>query len=160
MSAQAILPMGGFYQFGYVTREIEPALATLGAMFGISKVRRRRSSEWMETAHAWTGRTMIEVIAPGEDAPPLFTQYLPARAGVLQLHHLGHRIETAGDWAYLEQAIHDHQLEVPFAGSLMDGQLHYAYVDTRAALGIYTEYVCLSGAALRIYDDVPQSHCG
>ena len=39
----------------------------------------------------------------------------------------------------------------------MDGQLNYLNVDTRAATGVYSEYVYLTGAATSLYDDVPRN---
>lgn len=40
-------------------------------------------------------------------------------------------------------------------GAVMDGHLRFVYVDTLVDLGIYLEYVCLTGPALSLCDDVP-----
>ena len=152
-----ILPMGNFYQFGYLASDIDAAERSLGELYGITKVRRKRASEWMETLHAWTGDTMVEVIVCGPGAPSIYTnQPLPV-AGNLMLHHLGRRILDEGTWHQMEQAARQRGLCTEMMGSVMNGQLRYAYVDTRAMLGVYTEYVMLSGDALHIYDDVPQN---
>lgn len=151
------LPMGGFYQFGYVTRDLDAATALLRDRYGVACYRRARPSDWMETAHAWTGTSMIEVIAPGEGAPALYLDYLPSEAGTVRLHHLGRRIDSVEDWAVLEDAIRASGLDMPFGGAAMGGDLRFAYVDTRADLGIYSEYVCLTGAAAALYDDIPHN---
>jgi hypothetical protein len=109
----------------------------------------------MRTAHAYAGQSMIEIIAVGEEAPALYRDHLPGD-GIARLHHLGYRIADPAGWEALEQAISASGLAAPMKGAVMDGHLRYAYVDTRADLGIYTEYVCLTGPAERIYDDVPR----
>lgn len=152
-----VLPMGHFYQFGYLSRDIDAAAAALRDRFGITQVRRKRSSEWMETLHAWTGDTMVEVIVCGEGAPALYTDFPLPPAGDLVLHHLGRRIMDEETWAGMERVAASQGLVTEMMGSVMNGQLRYAYVDTRRMLGLYTEYVMLSGDALRIYDDVPQN---
>lgn len=152
-----ILPMGNFYQFGYLASDIEAAAVSLRERFGISKARRKRSAAWMETLHAWTGDTMVEVIVCSEGAPSLYTSCTLPSQGDLLLHHLGRRIMDAAAWASMERAVAAHGIATEMVGSVLDGQLRYAYVDTRAMLGLYTEYVMLTGAALGMYDDVPQN---
>ncbi|QTH22620.1 VOC family protein [Rhizorhabdus wittichii] len=151
----AALPLTGFYQFGFVTRDLDAATARLGERYGIARFRRKQANPWMQTAHAWAGDTMIEIIAVNAEAPPLYRDHLPDD-GIARLHHLGYRIADQAGWAALEEAISASGLAVPMKGAVMDGHLRYAYVDTRADLGIYTEYVCLTGPAERIYDDVPR----
>ena len=56
----------------------------------------------------------------------------------------------------MELAVVANRLDTPLSGSVMDGGLRYAYVDTRPMLGVYSEHVMLSGDALAIYDDVPR----
>lgn len=150
------LPLTDFYQLGFVTRDLGRATELLGGRYGIRRFRRKRANDWMESAHAFAGETMIELIAVGEGAPPLYTAHLPADE-TARLHHLGYRIPDTASWERLESAIAGSGLATPLKGAAMDGHLRYAYVDTRADLGIYTEYVCLTGAAERIYDDVPRN---
>jgi hypothetical protein len=152
----AMLPLGGLYQLGFVTRDLDAAMALLGDRYGIARFRRRRVNAWMETAHAYAGTTMIELIAVGDDAPPLYRDHVSAD-DTARLHHLGHRIADVAGWEKLETALAESGLAVPMKGAAMDGHLRYAYVETRADLGIYTEYVWLTGPAEAIYDDVPRN---
>lgn len=152
----ATLPLGSLFQLGFVARDLDVAMARLGERYGIARFRRRQTNAWMETAHAYAGSTMIELIAIGDDAPALYRDHIPADGGGARLHHLGHRIDIA-DWEQLESALLESGLAVPMKGAVMDGHLRYAYVDTRADLGLYTEYVCLTGPAEAIYDDVPRN---
>ncbi|MDD3798462.1 MAG: hypothetical protein PHE36_04705 [Novosphingobium sp.] len=156
-TAPGSLTLGGFYQFGYVTREMDPALDLLGARYGVKRFQRIRLGEAMETAYAWTGRTMIEVIAAGEGAHPLYYDHVPEEPGILRLHHLGYRIGTREEWNRLQETIVRLGLEVPHKDTFYDGELSFTYVDTRAELGIYSEYVIMTGAAEHVYDEVPQN---
>jgi len=112
----------------------------------------------IEALHAWTGDTQIEVLQLGEGAPRMYLDYVPAAAGGLRLQHLGRYIDTLKEWESLERAVTQAGFDTPLRGNAMDGQLRALYVDTRDLLGIYSEYVYLSGAALKLYDDVPQNY--
>ena len=157
MSTASVLPLSGFYQFGYVTRDLDAAIETLRDQFGISRYRRKFNAPWMEAVHAWTGDSQIEVVQLGEGAPGFYHGYIPDEPGVLRLHHLGRRIDTPEQWAELERAIVAGGFDTPLKDVVMDGHLRLAFVDTRALLGIYSEYVCFTGPALNIYDDVPHN---
>jgi hypothetical protein len=155
---EGVLPLGRFYQFGYVTKDLEAAAATLRTQFGIERFRRKRNAEWMEALHAWTGDTQIEVLQLGQGAPQMYLEYIPAEPGKLRLQHLGRHIDTLEEWECLEKAVAKTGLDTPLRANAMDGQLRALYVDTRDLLGIYSEYVYLSGGALNMYDDIPQNN--
>lgn len=78
--------------------------------------------------------------------------YVPAEPGTLRLQHLGRYIDT------LEAVVATSGLDTPLRANATDGQLRALYVDTRDLLGIYSEYVYLSGAALNLYNDVAQNY--
>ena len=155
--SKAVLPLSGFYQFGYVTRDLDAAAETLRDQFGITKYRRKFSAPWMEAIHAWTGTTQIEVLCVGEGAPQMYLDYIPEKPGELRLQHLGRRVETLDDWQALEAAIAKGGYDTPLNAVAMDGNLRAIYVDTRDLLGIYSEYVFFTGPALNMYDDVPHN---
>ena len=157
MSARSVLPLGGFYQFGYVTRDLDAAIDTLRDQFGIERYRRKRNTPWMEAIHAWVGNTQIEVLELSAGALQMFIDYIPDEPGALKLQHLGRRIDTVEQWDSLQQAIQAGGFEAPLNATVMDGHLRAVYVDTRALLGIYSEYVFMTGPALAIYDDVPRN---
>ncbi|MEO5597067.1 MAG: hypothetical protein ABIQ66_00465 [Novosphingobium sp.] len=157
IAALPLLSLGGFYQFGYVTRNLDAALVTLRDTFGITRVRRKHSSPTMESLHAWVGTTMIEVLQLSEGAPQMYFDYLPETVGELRLQHLGYRVATLADWDELNAAAARLGLAVPLYADMMEGQLKACYFDTRALLGHYTEFVYLAGAMAGMYDDVPQN---
>lgn len=154
---EATLPMTGFYQFGYVTKDLDAAVETLRERFGIENYRRKQNAPYMEAVHAWTGDTMIEVLQVTDEAPALYTEMIPDTPGELQLHHLGRRLADDAEWERTKQAIDRLGLDVPMWIDVMDGDLQGAYIDTRKDLGIYSEYVLIKGSASGIYDDVPRN---
>ena len=79
---------------------------------------------------------------------------MPA-AGAVRLHHLGYLAPDVETWGEIESIVEREGWDTPVRGAVMDGHLRYLYIDARADLGCYQEYVCLTGPALRIYDDVP-----
>jgi hypothetical protein len=150
------LPLSELYQLGFVTLDLEAAMARMRAQYGIPRFRRSHPTDWLETAHAYVGDSMIELLAVGADAPPLYAEMLPAPGMVTRLHHLGRFIHDAEGWQALQTALVDSGLPVPVNHEAMGGGLKVVYVDTRADLGVYSEYVWLSGAASGYYDDVPR----
>jgi hypothetical protein len=146
-----------FYQMGFVARDLDRATEAMGRRFGVTRFRRKRSSDWMETAHAWTADAMIELMVLGEGAPALYSGYLPDAMSAVRLHHHGYRVADEAGWAAIERRVADAGLDAPMKGAVMNGDLHFMYVDTRAELGIYSEFVMLRGSASGLYDDVPRN---
>ncbi|GAC1572099.1 MAG: hypothetical protein NVS3B5_00750 [Sphingomicrobium sp.] len=147
----------GFYQLGFVARDLDHAVAALGDRFGIMQFRRRRASDWLQTAHAWTAGAMIEVMQIGDSAPALFEGYVPTDQRAIRLHHHGYRVADQASWDEIAHRCASAGFVVPLEGTVMNGDLRYMYVDTRDALGVFSEFVMLTGTALSIYDDVPHN---
>jgi len=145
----------GFYQMGFVARDLDRAIEALGRSHGVTRFRRRMASETMESAHAWIGATMIELIALRPGAPDIYAAYVPDDPAAIRLHHHGFRVADAAAWEEVNRRIAEAGFATPMKGAAMEGQLHYLYADTRAATGIYSEYVYLTGKATTLYDDVP-----
>lgn len=147
----------GFYQMGYVARDIGRAIEIFARVHGVRNFRRKSAAPWMDAAHAWVGGTMIELIQPKSGAPQVYDGYVPEKPGAIRLHHHGFRVADAAAWDVIRRRVAEAGLTTPMHGTAMQGQLHYLYADTRALTGIYSEYVYLTGAALAIYDDVPHN---
>lgn len=146
-----------FYQLGFVASDLDMALSALQTRFGIRQFRRKRAADWLETAHAWTSDVMIEVMKIGETAPPIYAGYAAQDGAAIRLHHHGYRVPDLAAWREIERRVTDAALPIPVKGIEMGGNLHFMYVDTRAELGIYSEFVMLRGAASTLYDDVPRN---
>ncbi|MBV9840416.1 MAG: VOC family protein [Sphingomonadaceae bacterium] len=144
----------GLYQMGFVTSDLDAAQERLGKRFGIKQFRVKRDAARMSTAHAYAGDMMVEIIQPGPEASPVYHDDVPTD-GAVRLHHLGHLVPDLETWKEIETIVEREGWATPIKGTVMDGNLHFLYVDSRADLGYYQEYVYLTGPALRLYDDVP-----
>lgn len=83
-----IAAIGRFYQMGFVASDLDGATEALAKRFGIARFRRKAASAWLETAHAWIGDTMIEVMLIKEGAPELYAGYAPVDPAEIRLHHM------------------------------------------------------------------------
>jgi catechol 2,3-dioxygenase-like lactoylglutathione lyase family enzyme len=144
----------GQYHLAFVTADIEAAQECLAAQFGIREYRVRHNPQAIWSAHAFAGDMMIEIVQPGPDAPPVFHQDRPG-GGAVRLHHIGYRVRDAQRFSEIEAIVEREGWETPLRSSSMDGHLRVIFIDARATLGFFQEYVLLTGPALRLYDDVP-----
>jgi len=152
----AVLPLGALYHLGFIARDLDAATAALGARYDVSRFRRIRRNAWLDVAQARVGEMILEISQIGPGAPALYADYEVDPATGIGLHHYGQRIATTEGWADLQAAIAAHGLAVPFAGEAMDGDLRFAFVDTRRDIGAYTEYVFWTGSALGMNDSIPR----
>lgn len=144
----------GLYQLGFVTADLDAAQERLGRRFGISRFRVKRDPLRMSTAHAYAGDIMVEIIEPGTEASPVYLEDVPT-GGAVRLHHQGYRVPDLKTWDEIVAIVAREGWDTPIRGTAMDGNLHYMYIDSRADIGIYQEYVYLTGPAVHLYDDVP-----
>ena len=147
----------GFYQMGFVTRDLDQAVQLLSDRYGVARFREKRADPRMMTAHAYVGELMLEIIAVPDEGLPLYAEFLPKQANVVRLHHHGFMISEPARWEEIAVTIEARDQLTAMKGAVMDGHLRYLYADTRNELGIYSEYVCFTGPALSIYDDVPRN---
>lgn len=151
----AALPFAGFYQLGFIGLDLDAATAKLAARYGVAKWRRKRHSPTLETAHAYAGAVMIEVICATDDRE-IYRGFRPDAAEAVRLHHHGFRVADADQWAEVQAAAAETGFAC-FPSSAYDGGIQLIYLDTRPDLGIWSEYVYLSGAMMTYYDDVPRN---
>ena len=144
----------GQYHMAFITADIEAAQERMATRFGIRNYRVKRNPEAIWSAHAFAGDMMIEIVQPGPQAPPVFLEDRPG-GGAVRLHHLGYLVRDAERFDEIEAIVEREGWKTPLRSTAMDGHLRVIFVDARADLGYYQEYVFLSGPALNLDDDVP-----
>jgi len=144
-----------FFQYGFVARDVDGALGTLRERYGVQKAVVREMFDWLTVALAWSGETMVEVIVAEPGHMLLYDDHKPAERGALRLHHLGFLMPDRPAWEKAEDMIRADGLTIPFQGQVPG--VDVMYVDTRADLGLYTEYVRLYGEGERYFHDVPRN---
>jgi len=148
----------GLYQLGFVVRDLDRAMDNLGRRFGVTRYREQRGADRpTETAHAYAGEIMLELLKLNAGAHPVYLDFVPDSPDGARLHHQGYRVPTAARWEDIGRLVAANGWDVPMSGVVRNGGLSYIYVDTRADLGIYSEFVFLQGEGLSVYDDVPHN---
>jgi hypothetical protein len=135
------------YQHGYVTTDVERAVAQFGREMGVTRF---LVSDWTLTptsprgpmtikcriAFAFVNDLMIELIEPLSGDEGIYTSVLPDSGFGVVLHHFAYLVDDAVDWASFRDRVD--------AGALLfeaSGALSYLYVDTRDQLGHHLEYM-------------------
>lgn len=156
-----------FVQLGYVTADIDAAIAYFTRTAGVSEWLRwpdvavekvvdgQVVRSKLDLAMAWRGSTMLELIRPVSGAIGIYTLRGDADSPV-NLHHIGHGI--AGDEADFER-----QLETmaaagqPVALVTRNENGNYALVDTRNTTGLYTEFLWGRAKGIALFESIPQN---
>lgn len=153
----------GFFQFGYVTRDADAAVAAFRAKFGPVEFMVNeppaidgRPAPTRRIALAWIDEMMTEIIEPDPMQRTIYDDHVPALAGPIRLHHFGYLID---DHQAMLHRLRGMGYDVPMAGS-MPGVLDYSYADTRRDLGLWSEFIRLEEAGKAFFDAVPRTITG
>ena len=144
-----------FFQVGYVTRDGDAAMAQFSTRFGPSEFQIiHGSAEHPHTKRiglTYIGETMIEIIEVNDAVSSIYRDYLPASGGDIRFHHLGHLTDDyQATLRRLEHEGYDVPMKITY-GEVLD----CCYVDTRAQLGHYLEYVRLGEEGRKWFSSVP-----
>ena len=156
-------PSFNIFQVAYVTDDIDMAVARAKATFGIGAFQINRSMEiqtgsGVAVAHfaiAFLGDAQIEIIQPAGKGDAVYRDGIRTPGGGLDLHHLGALYTDEAEWAAVLRAVDASGETVPVRGNF-GGLMDYLYVDRRASLGHYLEYMYRTPAGAAIFDEVPR----
>ena len=150
----------GFFQFGYVTRDVEAAVAAFRAKFGPVEFAvneppaiNGQPAPTRRIALAWIDDVMTEIIEPDPMQKTIYDDHLPSAAGPIRLHHFGYLID---DHQAMIARLQSMGYDVPMAGS-MPGALDYSYADTRCDLGVWSEFIRLDEGGKAFFGSVPRT---
>ena len=163
MTAPSGIPLFRFSQVSYATSDVEHAAAVLGSVYGIERFQIDRGSEVdspagkivIDVAQAFAGDLHVEIIQPAGGADALYREVLSQRGFSVRLHHFGHLTRSADEWARILDFISARRWRVVLGGNYRD-LIHYAYVDTRAELGHYLEFMYQTDRGRDMFSSVPR----
>lgn len=136
-----------FFQLGYVTRDIHAALPRLEQLLGAARVDliedfrdgQGNPTPLQNLSHLALPGAEIELIQPREGHPSIYLDALPGDPAEVGLHHLGFLVPDKSAW---DEAVERLNPAVnPIAMSADTPAVRFAYFDTRARTGHYTELV-------------------
>ncbi len=136
-------------QLAYVTNDMDRALKVFADVHGIPRFLDLRDLKLQtgEGAYAQVNLALaivdgmeIEVIQPLGGADSVYRAGLTGAAFEIRFHHSCRKVEGRQTLAALRQTIVAQGREVVLWGSSPNGA-HYFYVDDRATLGHYSEYI-------------------
>ena len=158
------------FQFGYVTRDIEAAVAQFSRRLGIETFERLTTDGLVDyrggqapfrihVALANLGDKQVELIQPIEGVVDFYTNGLDLDRSVAVLHHYGILVEgpeTA--WSDMKAVVADSGIDIVLADRAAPGTtrpMHFAYADTRADYGHYLEFLWRGPESQRRHDSMP-----
>lgn len=147
---------GDLFQMSYVTRDLDAAVALATSELGLPAFRKSESSIEvlaggkvqtlaLRAAVTVVGRNQFEIIEPRSGPTEVYTAAVDLSARLLNFHHVG--IAVRGDYAEWTRLLDDLRASGDEIAYLYpsapgpDEKVCFCYVDTRARLGHYTEYL-------------------
>jgi hypothetical protein len=152
---------GRFFQWGYVTRDADRAMAQFSKRFGPAEFQvfvntnpapHPAGQSVKRVCMTWIGGIMAEVIEVDPNAASSFYRdALPAGADDIKLHHLGFLVD---DYKSTEAHLKARGYQLPFAMETDNGP-SMIYADARSQVGHYLEYVALGPGGTQWFSSVP-----
>lgn len=144
------MSLQGFYQLGYVTRDLERAIGLMGSGLGLSdfshfdvemllQTREGAKAAVLRVGTAWAGPMQVELIQPLSGHVDAYVAGLPEDPDnpTPRFHHLAVRRES------MEEMRRDvAALGLPVVFETDGAGISSIYVDARARIGHYLELVC------------------
>jgi hypothetical protein len=150
---------GDLFQMSYVTRDLEAAVAHAENELGLTGFRLSESAIEVladgrvqilavRAAVVVVGRNQFEIIEPVSGPVAVYTDGIDLSARVLNFHHMA--IAVRGDYAEWERLLGElregpdkiaYLYPAEPASDPAGPKVCFCYVDTRARLGHYTEYL-------------------
>lgn len=162
MTAQLQWPTGNFFQLGYVTGDLDAAMAfycdTQGVQSFFTFDTRTLSPDgdtnkpYVRVGLAYLGAVMLELIEPNPNNAGIYRDALRSDGG-LALHHLGYLVQPDVHTGLVERLRRD-GVEVPAWSDA--GGISYVYADTRRENGLFTEFVRQCEHSAQFFAQVPR----
>lgn len=153
VNAVPLFPGPAVHQIGYATTDCKEAVKRYGESYGVanflllpntvSTIAPGRTAT-INVAMAFVNDTMIEFIEPVGGADTIYREVLPTDGFAVRHHHLGYAIFSEEEWAAIQEAIERQKVPVVLNGE-SPGVMRYQYVDLRADIGHYVEYLYYLG---------------
>lgn len=151
--------LDGFFQQGYLTTDLDRAVALYRERFGAASFFTFDTSTMsaespIKVGLAWIGGVMVELIEPLGPPAPVYAGHLPEDGFAIRFHHMGYITEDPSKWQEGVAALEAQGMPVALKreGS---GWIDLCYFDARATLGHHLEFVLAHPAGKEFLAQVP-----
>jgi len=151
----------GFFQLGYVTADLDAALAAYKARFGeiefminVPESPDGSPPPTKRIALAWIDDVMTEIIEVDRSQKTIYDDALAEDPKAIRLHHFGYLID---DHQAMLTRLEKLGYAIPMHGSFGD-VLDYSYADTRRDLGHFSEFIRLGEAGKEFFGAAPRNN--
>jgi hypothetical protein len=150
------------FQTAYVAADIDAAVALAARRFGVAEmqvnrdvaIETGRGAALCHFALAFVGPVQIELIAPAGGTDEVYRDMLPPDGG-LRLHHIGCLVGSDAEWDALLADAAASGVAMPVRGDF-GGLMRYVYLDRRAEVGHFVEYMRPGPAGQSLFEAVPR----
>ncbi len=158
-----MLPLGGFFQLGYVTTDLEAAIEVYAKRFGAGDFLTMDTAKMNAGARytsfvglAWIGDVQVELIQPKDVNTPLYVDAMPKNGFGINFHHAGYLVDSEAAWRGVEDQLAAQAIPIT-SRSLVPDRMDIIYADARPIFGHYLEYVWARGEGLAFLQNVPRN---
>jgi hypothetical protein len=151
--SMTFFPGAAVQQIGYATTDVNEAVKRYRERYGIrnflmlpntvSALSPGRSMT-INVALAFVNGTMIELIEPAGGSDSIYREMLPSSGYAVRHHHLGYGIFSESEWDAKQMEIERQKIPIVLEGET-PGVIRYQYIDLRADIGHYVEYLYYLG---------------
>lgn len=153
LNATTLFPGRTVQQIGYATTDCKEAVKRYGERYGVASFLLLPNTvstiapgltATINVAMAFVNGTMIELIEPAGGADTIYREVLPTSGFAVRHHHLGYAMFSEDEWEATQREIELQKISVVLSGE-SPGVIRYQYVDLRADIGHYVEYLYYLG---------------
>jgi Glyoxalase/Bleomycin resistance protein/Dioxygenase superfamily len=153
LKATTLFPGAAVQQIGYATTDCKEAVKRYGERYNVGNFLLLPNTEstispgrtaTINVALAFVKGTMIELIEPAGGADTIYREVLPTSGFAVRHHHLGYGMFNEAEWDSKQQEIERQKISVVLSGEA-PGVMRYQYIDVRADIGHYVEYLYYLG---------------
>jgi hypothetical protein len=153
LKATTLFPGAAVQQIGYATTDCKEAVKRYGERYGVANFLLLPDTQsiiapdrtaTINVAMAFVNGTMIELIEPAGGADTIYREVLPTNGFAVRHHHLGYAMFSEAEWEAKQEEIERQKISVVLSGEA-PGVIRYQYIDLRADIGHYVEYLYYLG---------------
>jgi hypothetical protein len=155
-------PFRNFFHAGYVVLDLARVTDNMRERFGVARWKilpLPAGAPAKAIGFAYVQQSMIELVELdlAQELLPIHRGSLPRSESEARLNHLAYMLDSEEELAAVKRRLEASNIATAWLDTFGDIFSHYYYADTTAALGHFTEFVCLGPAGRDFLAEVPRN---